>query len=485
MEPAAGGEELGQASQSPQLSLHLNMIMRRTLCSAVSDIGAVLPKSYQKVPGPRPLPLLGNNWRFLPYIGQYKLEEIDKLSLMLRSRYGRIVRISNLLGRPDMVFLYDPNEIEKVFRGEDTLPYRPSMPSLDYYKHQLRKDFFSDIGGVIATIRDIRNENNEVPDDFLNEIHKWSLESIAKIALDARLGCLTPDGSQETQELIDAVNTFFKNVVILELKIPFWRVISTRTWKEYVEALDTIMRIVYKFVSKTLDELKNKNNECKEDSSLLQRVLYENLDNPKVAVILALDLFLVGIDTTSAAVSSILYQLSLHQEIQNMLYEEINRVLQNGPIDMKKLDQMVYLKACIKETLRMYPVVIGNGRCLKKDTVVCGYTIPKGTQIVFQHHAISNSEEYFDDPNVYKPERWLKKQKKKQYHPFATLPFGYGKRMCLGKRFADLELQCLIAKIIETYKVEFKRKLLDYSVHPMYMPHGPLNFKYTERKKKT
>ena len=79
------------------------------------------------------------------------MEEIDKVSLMLRSRYGPIVRISNLLGRPDMVFLYDPNEIEKVFRSEDTLPFRPSMPSLDYYKHHLRKDFFSDVGGVIAT----------------------------------------------------------------------------------------------------------------------------------------------------------------------------------------------------------------------------------------------------------------------------------------------------------------------------------------------
>nr|XP_024218841.1 probable cytochrome P450 301a1, mitochondrial [Halyomorpha halys] len=440
---------------------------------------------------------------------------------MLRSRYGRVVRISNLLGRPDMVFLYDANEIEKVFRGEDRLPYRPSMPSLNYYKHQLRKDFFSDAGGIIAThgekwyefrtkvqhallqpriaqlylkpieetakefvnrIRDIRNENKEVPDDFLNEIHKWSLESIAKIALDVRLGCLTSSASQETQELIDAVNTVFKNVVILELKIPFWRVVSTKTWKEYVEALDTIKRIVSKFISKVLVELKKKNDGCTENSSLLQRVLYENSDNPKVAIILALDLFLVGIDTTSAAVSSILYQLSLHEEKQNKLYEEINRVVQKGPITMKKLDQMLYLKACIKETLRMYPVVIGNGRCLKKDTVICGYLIPKGTQIVFQHYAISNSEEYFDDSNEYKPERWLKNQKSKQYHPFATLPFGYGKRMCLGKRFADLELQCLITKIIEAYKIEFKKKRLEYSVHPMYMPHGPLNFKYIERK---
>lgn len=49
-----------------------------------------------------------------------------------------------------MVFLYNPKEIEKVIRGEEQMPHRPSMPSLDYYKHVLKKDFFGDLPGVIA-----------------------------------------------------------------------------------------------------------------------------------------------------------------------------------------------------------------------------------------------------------------------------------------------------------------------------------------------
>lgn len=60
------------------------------------------------------------------------------------------MKIEKILGRPDMIFLYDANQIERVFRSEDTLPFRPSMPSLNYYKHVLRKDFFGDMGGVIA-----------------------------------------------------------------------------------------------------------------------------------------------------------------------------------------------------------------------------------------------------------------------------------------------------------------------------------------------
>lgn len=70
--------------------------------------------------------------------------------MRLYKKYGPIVKVGNLLGRPDMVFLFDPDDIEQVFRQEDSLPYRPSMPSLDYYKHVHRRDFFADAPGVIA-----------------------------------------------------------------------------------------------------------------------------------------------------------------------------------------------------------------------------------------------------------------------------------------------------------------------------------------------
>ncbi|KAF6217028.1 hypothetical protein GE061_001381 [Apolygus lucorum] len=473
-------------------------------------------KSYAEVPGPTAAPLLGNTWRFIPYVGNFKISELNKISKRLYKEYGSVVKIEKLLGRPDMVFLYKPSEIEKVFRSEDALPFRPSMPSLDYYKHVLRKDFFSDIGGVIAThgekwhcfrsrvqqpmlqprtaklyvgpieetadefvnrISEIRDSSNTVPEDFLNEIHKWSLESIARVALDIKLGCLK-EPSAETQELIDSINTFFKSVVVLELKVPFWKLVSTPTWKKFITSLDSIIRISSKHTEAALERLRQKAEDTIEPS-LLERVLQQNPNDPKIATILALDMFLVGIDTTSGAIASILYQLSQHQEAQERAYGEVLSILRNQPLTSSSFDRLPYLKACIKETLRLYPVVLGNGRCLTKDTDICGYSIPKGTQIVFQHYAISNSNDYFEDAESFKPERWLAKNN--NYHPFASLPFGFGKRMCLGRRFADLELQTLIAKVILSYKVEYNGSKLDYKVTPMFMPSGPLKFTFTDR----
>jgi cytochrome P450 family 49 subfamily A len=87
---------------------------------------------------------------YLCYAGNFSIEEVDHVSRDLYRQYGRVVKLAGLMGRPDMLFLYDADEIERVFRNEELMPHRPSMPSLNYYKHVHRKDFFGDNAGVIA-----------------------------------------------------------------------------------------------------------------------------------------------------------------------------------------------------------------------------------------------------------------------------------------------------------------------------------------------
>ncbi|KAL0111389.1 hypothetical protein PUN28_012939 [Cardiocondyla obscurior] len=417
-----------------------------------------------------------------------------------------------------MVFVYDANEIERIFRREEKLPHRPSMPSLDYYKHVLRKDYFQDNPGVIAVhgeswynfrskvqqvmlqprvarmyisaieeasmaflhrIAKILDRKQEVPDNFLNELHKWSLESIARIALDVRLGCLDDDANEETQKLIDALITFFKNVPVLELKIPFWKIFNTPRWQQYINSLDTIVSTISKYTAAALSKAESNTN-LNEELSLLERVLARE-GNTKVASILALDLFLVGVDTTSTAVASILYQLALHPDKQALAYNEISNALpqRDTPLEVTSIDNLKYLKACIKETLRMYPVVIGNGRSTTSDIIISGYRVPKGVHVVFQHYAISNLEKYFPRSGEFLPERWLHEDGVR--HAFASLPFGYGRRMCLGRRFAELEIIIVISKILQFYKIEYHHEKLEYYINPMYTPKGPLKLRFIER----
>ncbi|KAJ8912890.1 hypothetical protein NQ315_011213 [Exocentrus adspersus] len=333
----------------------------------------------------------------------------------------------------------------------------------------------------VDRIKVLQDRKGEMPEDFLNELHKWSLESIAKVALDVRLGCLDENSHPDTQRLIDAVNTFFIKVPVLELKIPFWKILNTPTFTKYINALETIREICTKYIQKSLNSAPKSNKD--DEISILQRLLLLEND-PKIATILALDMFLVGIDTTSNAAASILYQLAIHPEKQQILKDELKIILpeKSTPITRENLERMTYLKACIKETMRMYPVVIGNGRQTTNDCIIGGYHIPKGVQVIFQHYVISNQEEYFPKSKEFLPERWIKSSPCfKEHHPFASLPFGFGKRMCLGRRFADLELQTLLAKVIRNYTLEYHYQKLDYFIHPMYTPNGPLRIRFIEQ----
>lgn len=181
----------------------------------------------------------------------------------------------------------------------------------------------------------------------------------------------------------------------------------------------------------------------------------------------------------------------------------------------------------------MYPVVIGNGRCMTKDTVIGGYQIPEGVsdnqsipfhdslkkevinlrllflqvQIVFQHYVISNQDRYFPDSDKFIPERWMTGSDVTSgvKHAFASLPFGYGRRMCLGRRFAELEMIIVLAKVyrnfwnilrtldsrvncdfffcqvVQSFRLEYHHEKLDYHIHPMYTPKGPLKIKMIDR----
>ncbi|XP_017787115.1 PREDICTED: probable cytochrome P450 49a1 [Nicrophorus vespilloides] len=487
---------------------------------SVSDI-----KPYSEVPGPREFPLIGNSWRFAPLIGQYKIHELDKVMWSLYKDFGKIVKVGGLIGHPDLLFVFSGNDIQKVFRKEEVLPHRPSMPSLHYYKQHLKKEFFEGNEGVIgvhgpkwddfrkqvqqillppATAKkyidplnviasdfldrmdDMRDSNDELPSNFLSEIYKWALESVARVALDIRLGCLNPDLAEdsESQRIIDAINTFFWNVAEVELKMPVWRVYKNKSFRKYIGALEDFRTVCMKYIEQTMDKMqvKNYDNIKEEDISIVERIL-QKTQNPKLAAVLALDLLLVGVDTTSIALASTIYQLTQNQANQDKLYAELKAVMPNkdSKVDATVQENIPYLRACIKETLRMYPVIIGNGRSLQSDTVISGYKIPKGTHVIFPHLVVSNIDTYFDQPETFRPERWIKKCPVK-HHPFVSLPFGYGRRSCLGRRFAEAELHIMLAKIFRKYKVEYNYGELTYKITPTYVPEQPLKFKLTERK---
>ena len=130
-------------------------------------------------------------------------------------------------------------------------------------------------------------------------------------------------------------------------------------------------------------------------------------------------LFFAGIDTTGHTGTWALYLLSQHPDVEAKVLAELEAAEllvspdrpDPRPIEWADLARLVYLQAFIKEVLRLYPPVgIGQMRiCHTHDLSLAGgrLFVPRGTIVWVPHHAMHNAAHNWDEPEAFKPERWL------------------------------------------------------------------------------
>jgi cytochrome P450 len=160
-----------------------------------------------------------------------------------------------------------------------------------------------------------------------------------------------------------------------------------------------------------------------------------------------------GHETTAAALSWAIFLLSQHQDVQDLLREEAQRVLPEKATDIT-LDHVKELEiadSIFKETLRLYPPAGISSRVAQKDDVIDGWEIPKGTVVVTNFYSVARDPEVWLNPNQFNPMRW------KTANPdlFRYMPFSRGPRMCIGNHFATIEAKLALATFAKRWKWEY------------------------------
>jgi len=115
--------------------------------------------------------------------------------------------------------------------------------------------------------------------------------------------------------------------------------------------------------------------------------------------------------------------------------------------------EMPYLEACIKESLRMSAPVARNDRECNKDWEYKGIKIKKGTKIGIPIQVVHKNPEYWPEPELFRPERFLK-ENAGNIVPCSYLPFGQGPRACLGERFAVVEIKAAMVRLLQEFRLE-------------------------------
>jgi cytochrome P450 len=169
-----------------------------------------------------------------------------------------------------------------------------------------------------------------------------------------------------------------------------------------------------------------------------------------------------GFETSSNSVQWMLALLALHRNCQQRLLEELSAVMALGSIpDVAALRGCAYLNAVIHEGLRLHPVVAAVPRyCCDSDVLPSSRAvIPAGTVVLASILAVHRTEQVYGvDVDEFRPERWLDVgvRARVELHN-AFLPFGLGKRNCIGKDFAWSEMTILIAAIVRNFSFDFAK----------------------------
>lgn len=178
---------------------------------------------------------------------------------------------------------------------------------------------------------------------------------------------------------------------------------------------------------------------------------------------LIVQLFGAGTETTSTTLNWTLLYMITWPEIQQRVHQEIDAVIGGSRApSLKDKTAMPYTNAVLHEVQRLTNIVpINIPRSNTCDTELCGHFIPKGTIVSVNLYSVNMDPKYWEQPEQFKPERWLDGNGdfvKRE----AFMPFGAGRRACLGEQLAKMELFLFFTTLMQ----QFTFKMAEGTEHP-------------------
>ena len=436
----------------------------------------------KKIPGPRPLPIIGN----LPSIGQHKHVTFNQLA----KKYGDIFQV-NILIKPVVVL----NRLETIKQAlqkqQEDFAGRPDFPTLrdavkgrtiggrDYgllFKRQREiilstlRTFFSKNIPVLE--QQVIEEANELANIFLDhQDQPFDPEveiglAVTNIILSMLFGKRDSRSDLDCIELSKCGRKFVANsagALVYDF-MPQARVFCEGGLKVQHACLDTLERVVLKRLNGYKESYDPENLRTLTD--LLLKATSEVDESERKT--LGLDEYLLVEGATQELVGTglqpifpilrwaLLYMIA-HPEIQAEIQQELDRVVgRERSVRLEDQEKLPFMQACIHEILRCAPFFpLGLPHSTTTDTTLNGYFIPKDTPVFVNLYSLTRDERYWEEPDKFNPHRFLNENREiredllDKYYPFSM-----GKRRCFGEYLGRFEVFLFLANLMHKCKFE-------------------------------
>ncbi|RWR97008.1 cytochrome P450 86B1 [Cinnamomum micranthum f. kanehirae] len=194
---------------------------------------------------------------------------------------------------------------------------------------------------------------------------------------------------------------------------------------------------------------------------------------------------LAGRDTSSVALAWFFWLLHIHPHVERQILSEIQLVIHNRNIkeptskiifSVPELNKMDYLQAALSESLRLYPPVpVDFKEVVEDDVFPDGTPVKKGDRVFFSIFSMARSEAIWGkDCLEFKPERWIRDGRFASKSQFKYPVFNAGPRLCVGKKFAYMQMKMVAASILLRYSVSVVEGhvVVPKVTTTLYMKHG-------------
>jgi cytochrome P450 len=167
----------------------------------------------------------------------------------------------------------------------------------------------------------------------------------------------------------------------------------------------------------------------------------------------ALTFMLAGHETTANAMSWLWYLLAMNPNARDRMLAEIDDVLGRRRPTAADLAQLPWTTACVQESQRFFSAVWMIGREAVEHDVIDGHHIRPGTTVLIPIHEIHHDERWWPDPDEFDPTRFFGVAANERPRS-AYLPFGGGRRICIGQSFALMEMVLMAAIMSQRFTFE-------------------------------
>ena len=188
-----------------------------------------------------------------------------------------------------------------------------------------------------------------------------------------------------------------------------------------------------------------------------------------------------GTETTALTLAWAMYLTSKHPEAAERIRREGEEVCGDRAPNASDYSALAYTRAVIQETMRIYPPIWGLIRVADGEDEIGGKAIRKGDRIVLFAYGAHHNPAFWENPEEFRPERWMGDAAKKRVK-YSYLPFGAGKRSCIGGAMSQVENTLALSILLRRFQPEYVGEgEAGINATVTLTPKGGLMFKVHER----